>query len=139
MDTRGAAARFVWKHHDISDYELRYLTGEGYKTLGKVSLRNAWRRRREVAGRRDSAQPATFGAVEFVPTRPAACCNARRRASDRVAKSALIGLTEALPPNSGFALRVFGHKEADLSNRSRDQTGEGRKPAALRRSKPSPL
>ena len=100
---------------DIGDYELRYLTGEGYKTLGKVSLRvtpGAGVGKLRVVS--DSAQPGTFGAVEFVLD--ASGSMLQRIGGERrieVAKSALIGLADALPPNSGFALRVFGHKEAD--------------------------
>lgn len=100
---------------DMGDYELRYLTGEGYKTLGILPLRvtpgNGVGKLRVVS---DSAQPAAFGAVEFVLD--ASGSMLQRIGGERrieVAKSALVGLTDALPPNSGFALRVFGHKEAD--------------------------
>ena len=100
---------------DVGDYELRYLTGDGYKTLGTLPLRvtpgSGVGKLRVVS---DSAQPATFGAVEFVLD--ASGSMLQRIGGERrieVAKSALVGLTDALPADSGFALRVFGHKEAD--------------------------
>jgi hypothetical protein len=100
---------------EIGDYELRYLTGQNYSTLGKVALRvtpGAGVGKLRVVS--DAAQPGSFGAVEFVLD--ASGSMLQRIGGERrieVAKSALIGLADALPPNSGFALRVFGHKEAD--------------------------
>ena len=100
---------------DIGDYELRYLTGQSYSTLGKLALRvtpGSGVGKLHVVS--DAAQPGTFGAVEFILD--ASGSMLQRIGGERrieVAKSALIGLTDALPPDSGFALRVFGHKEAD--------------------------
>ncbi len=100
---------------DIGDYELRYLTGQSYSTLGKLALRvtpGAGLGKLHVVS--DAARPDTFGAVEFILD--ASGSMLQRIGGERrieVAKSALIGLTDALPPASGFALRVFGHKEAD--------------------------
>ena len=101
---------------DIGDYELRYLTGEGYRTLGKSALRvtpgSAVGKLRVVSA---TSQPVgSFGAVEFVLD--ASGSMLQRIGGERrieIAKSALIGLTDALPADSAFALRVFGHKEAD--------------------------
>ncbi len=87
----------------------------------------------------DSVQPATFGAVEFVLD--ASGSMLQRIGGERrieIAKSALIGLTDALPADSGFALRVFGHKEADsCQDGSRDQATKSRQSRPLlQRSKP---
>lgn len=100
---------------EVGDYELRYLTGQSYGTLGKLTLHVTpgvgVGKLRVVS---DSAQSGTFGAVEFILD--ASGSMLQRIGGERrieVAKTALIGLTDALPTDSGFALRVFGHKEAD--------------------------
>ncbi len=101
---------------EIGDYELRYLTGQGYLTLGKLALKvtpgSAVGKLRVVS---DASQPVgSFGAVEFVLD--ASGSMLQRLGGERrieIAKSALVGLTDALPADSAFALRVFGHKEAD--------------------------
>ena len=97
------------------DYELRYLTGQGYSALGKLALHvtpgSGVGTLRVVS---DAAQTGSFDAVEFVLDASGSMLQhvgGERRIE--VAKSALIGLADALPPNSAFALRVFGHKEAD--------------------------
>ena len=94
---------------------MRYLTGQNYDTLGKLALHvtpgSGVGKLRVVS---DAAQVGGFGAVEFVLD--ASGSMLQRIGGERrieVAKSALIGLADALPANSGFALRVFGHKEAD--------------------------
>ena len=100
---------------DVGDYELRYLTGQSYRTLGKLALHvtpGAGVGKLRVAS--DAAQSGTLGAVEFILD--ASGSMLQRIGGERrieVAKSALLGLTDALPPDSAFALRVFGHKEAD--------------------------
>jgi hypothetical protein len=100
---------------DVGDYELRYLTGQNYSTLATLALRvtpaKGVGKLRVVS---DSAQPGTFGGVEFILD--ASGSMLQRIGGERrieIAKSALVGLTDALPADSGFVLRVFGHKEAD--------------------------
>jgi len=99
------------------DYELRYLTGQSYATLATAQLRvtpgTAPGRLRVIT---DKAQPvATFAAVEFLLD--ASGSMLQRIGGERrieLAKTALTDLaTNALPANSNFALRVFGHKEAN--------------------------
>ena len=120
---------------------MRYLTGQNYDTLGKLPLQvtpgSAVGTLRVVT---DAAQPGSFGAIEFVLD--ASGSMLQRIGGERrieVAKSALIGLADALPADSGFALRVFGHKEADSCRTDLEiKQPKIDKPAALRRSRPSP-
>jgi hypothetical protein len=101
---------------EVGDYELRYLTGQGYGTLAKRALHvgpgSAVGKLRVVS---DASEPVgAFDAVEFVLD--ASGSMLQRIGGERridVAKSALVGLTDVLPTDSAFALRVFGHKEAD--------------------------
>jgi len=99
------------------DYELRYLTGQSNATLATAQLRvtpgTAPGRLRVIT---DKAQPvATFAAVEFLLDASGSMLQrigGQRRIE--LAKSALTDLANnALPADSNFALRVFGHKEAN--------------------------
>jgi Mg-chelatase subunit ChlD len=100
---------------DVGDYELRYLTGQSYAMLAAAPLRvtpGAAKGKLRVIN--DGAAAGSFGAVEFVLD--ASGSMLQRIGGERrieIARSALIGLVDALPAGTGFALRVFGHKEAN--------------------------
>lgn len=101
---------------DVGDYELRYLTGQSYAMLATAPIRvtpGAAKGKLRVTS--DGAAAAgAFGAVEFVLD--ASGSMLQRIGGERrieIARSALIGLVDALPADTGFALRVFGHKEAN--------------------------
>jgi Mg-chelatase subunit ChlD len=98
------------------DYELRYLTGQSYRTLAKASLRvtpSAALAQLRVVTDAASAGSA-FAAVEFVLD--ASGSMLQRLGGVRrieIAKTALVELaSKELPDGTAFALRVFGHKEA---------------------------
>jgi len=97
-------------------YELRYLTGQSYRTLAKRSL--AVTPSTELATLRvvsdpGAARPA-FTAVEFILD--ASGSMLQRLDGERrieLAKEALTDLARnVLPDGTPFALRVFGHREA---------------------------
>jgi Mg-chelatase subunit ChlD len=95
-------------------YELRYQTGQSDATLARAPLRvtpGAARGKLRVVS---DAAASGFASVEFVLD--ASGSMLQRLGGVRrieLAKSALVELArEALPANSAFALRVFGHKEA---------------------------
>jgi hypothetical protein len=96
---RGSPVR-IEAPRDVGDYELRYLTGQSYRTLGKLALRvtpGAGVGKLRVAS--DAAQSGTLGAVEFILD--ASGSMLQRIGGERrieVAKSALLDLTDALPP-----------------------------------------
>ncbi len=97
-------------------YELRYLTGQSYRTLAKapitVTPSGEPSRLRVLTDAKDAA--GEFAAVEFVLDASGSMLkklNGVRRID--LAKSALSDLVRnALPEGSGFALRVFGDREA---------------------------
>ncbi|MGE0582051.1 MAG: VWA domain-containing protein [Steroidobacteraceae bacterium] len=97
-------------------YELRYLTGQSHRTLGKASL--VVMPSAEPARLRVTTDPknvtGSFSAVEFVLDASGSMLQklgGTRRID--LAKSALTDLAKnALPDGTPFALRVFGHKEA---------------------------
>lgn len=95
-------------------YELRYLTGQSNATLAKLPLRvtpGAARGKLRVVS--DSAASG-LASVEFVLDASGSMLqriDGVRRIE--LAKTALVELArDALPANSAFALRVFGHKQA---------------------------
>jgi len=95
-------------------YELRYLTGQSYRTLAKAALEvapSAMASLRVVTDAADAT--AGLAAVEIVLD---ASGSMLQRLGDarriEIAKDALVELTRALPDGTSFALRVFGHKEA---------------------------
>ena len=96
--------------------ELRYLTGQSNTTLAKLRLRvtpSAARGKLRVVTNAAGASSA-FSAVEFVLD--ASGSMLQRIGGVRrieLAKAALVELArDELPPNTSFALRVFGHKQA---------------------------
>jgi hypothetical protein len=100
-------------------YEVRYLTGQGYRTLGSVAVTvrpgTARGRLRVLAdGAGGTAGAPRWGAVELVLD--ASGSMLQRLGSKRridLAREALLDLTgSALPAGTPFALRVFGHREA---------------------------
>jgi hypothetical protein len=130
---RGNPARLE-APRDVGDYELRYLTGQSYTTLAKAPVRvtpGAGVGKLRVVS--DAAPVGSFGAVEFILD--ASGSMLQRIGGERrieIAKSALIGLTEALPSDTGFALRVFGHKEAGSCRTDLEiQEAKIDKPAAI--------
>ena len=96
-------------------YELRYLTGQSYRTLGRTTIvvtpSGEPAKVRVVTKAKDEA---AFGAVEFVLDASGSMLkklNGVRRID--LAKTALTGLAkDSLPSDTSFALRVFGNKEA---------------------------
>jgi Mg-chelatase subunit ChlD len=97
-------------------YELRYLTGQSSRTLAKSALRvtpSAALARLSVSTQAAGAAGA-YAAVEFVLD--ASGSMLQRLGGVRrieLARNALVELArDALPSGTGFALRVFGHKEA---------------------------
>ncbi len=96
-------------------YELRYLTGQSYRTLGRAAIvvtpSGEPAKVRVVTKAKDDA---TFGAVEFILDASGSMLkklNGVRRID--LAKSALTGLAKnGMPNGTDFALRVFGNKEA---------------------------
>jgi len=97
-------------------YELRYVTGQSNRTLGKTTLvvtPSAEPARLRVTTDAKNAT-GSFGAVEFVLDASGSMLQ-RLGGTRRIdlAKSALTDLAKnALPDGTPFALRVFGHKEA---------------------------
>lgn len=97
-------------------YELRYITGQSNRTLARstitVTPTAALGKLRVVTDSKDAA--SAFAAVEFVLDASGSMLQKLggvRRID--LAKSALTDLARnALPDGTGFALRVFGHKEA---------------------------
>jgi Mg-chelatase subunit ChlD len=97
------------------NYELRYLTGQSYRTLGRAAIvvtpSGEPAKVRVVTNAKDEA---AFGAVEFILDASGSMLkklNGVRRID--IAKTALTGLAkDALPNGTGFALRVFGNREA---------------------------
>jgi Mg-chelatase subunit ChlD len=95
-------------------YQLRYLTGQTNATLASADVTvspGAARGKLRVVS--DTAS-STYGAVEFVLD--ASGSMLQRLGGERridIAKRALVGLADAIPSGSGFALRVFGDKEAN--------------------------
>jgi hypothetical protein len=97
-------------------YELRYITGQSNRTLAKTALvvtpSGEPAKLRVTTTSQDAA--GAFGAAEFVLDASGSMLQkigGVRRIE--LAKSALTDLAKnALPDGTGFALRVFGHKEA---------------------------
>ena len=96
------------------NYELRYLTGQSYRTLAKTAVvvtPSGAPAKLHVA---TDSKDAAFAAVEFIIDASGSMLQKLggvRRIE--LAKSALSDLAKnALPDGTGFALRVFGHKEA---------------------------
>ncbi|HSD54879.1 MAG TPA: VWA domain-containing protein [Burkholderiales bacterium] len=98
------------------NYELRYLTGQSYRTLAKTALvvtpSAELAKLRVTTDARDAT--GSYTAVEFVLDASGSMLQklgGTRRID--LAKSALTDLARTvLPDGSAFALRVFGHKEA---------------------------
>ena len=98
------------------NYELRYITGQSNRTLAKTALvvtpSGEPAKIRVTTQSQDAA--GAFGAAEFVLDASGSMLQkigGVRRIE--LAKSALTDLAKnALPDGTGFALRVFGHKEA---------------------------
>jgi Mg-chelatase subunit ChlD len=96
------------------NYELRYITGQSNRTLARAPL--VVTPSGEPAKLRVTTQSkdAAFGAVEFVLDASGSMLKklgGARRID--LAKAALTDLAKnGLPDGTGFALRVFGHKEA---------------------------
>ena len=101
------------------DYELRYLTGQKHYTLASRAITvtpGATPGTLRVTSNAESTQPKTnLGAVELVLDASGSMLqrlNDERRIE--LARRALVKLIdEVLPKDTAFALRVFGHKEAD--------------------------
>jgi Mg-chelatase subunit ChlD len=98
------------------NYELRYVTGQSNRTLGKTALvvtPSAEPGKLRVTADAQAAAVA-FGAVEFVLDASGSMLQklgGTRRID--IAKAALTDLAKtALPDGTPFALRVFGHREA---------------------------
>jgi Mg-chelatase subunit ChlD len=112
---RGNPARLE-APREPGNYELRYLTGQSNHTLGKTALvvtpSGVPAKLHVTTDSKDAA--GAFGAVEFVLDASGSMLQklgGTRRIE--LAKSALTDLAKnALPDGTGFALRVFGHKEA---------------------------
>jgi hypothetical protein len=99
------------------DYELRYLTGQTGRLLGRSALKitpDATPGRLKVVAAGGAAGATSFAAVELVLDASGSML-ARLAGQRRIdlAKRALADVTHELAPGTGFALRVFGHKEAD--------------------------
>lgn len=100
------------------DYELRYLSGQKYLTLGSapvtVSPSDARGALRVITGANDQAVTTTAGAVEVILDASGSMLQ-RLDGTRRIelARAALVDLTRTLPSGTPFALRVFGHREAD--------------------------
>jgi Mg-chelatase subunit ChlD len=99
-------------------YELRYLTGQSRRVLARAPLTvtaDATPGKLHVIRRDGSAAAPSIGAVELVLD--ASGSMLQRIGGERridLAKKAFIGLVnDVLAPGTPFALRVFGHKEAD--------------------------
>lgn len=107
---------------EAGEYEIRYLTGQLYKTLATRPLlvgpaKTAPGKLQIVAGAGASAAagPAAGGAVEIILDASGSMLQRQdgRRRID-IAKETLARLTaETIPAGTPFALRIFGHKEAD--------------------------
>jgi Mg-chelatase subunit ChlD len=103
-------------------YEVRYLTGQDYRTLASVavdvrpgSARGSLRVIGSGSGTDAGASASGAGAVEVILD---ASGSMLQRLGDKrrieLARDALLDLTgSALPAGTPFALRVFGHREAD--------------------------
>ena len=114
---------------DIGDYELRYLTGENYKTLGKLSLHvTPGVGCREVAGRQ------RLGAARYVRRRRIRArrvrkhaATHRRRAPDRSRKERADRPGRCVAAQQRLCIaRVRPQGSGLVSNRSRDQAAESR-------------
>jgi hypothetical protein len=101
---------------DAGDYEVRYLTGEKQLLLARAPVRvtpDTRVGRLAVAAASGTAQTG-YGAIELVLD--ASGSMLQRIGGDRridLAKRALSDLARAIEPGTGFALRVFGHREAN--------------------------
>ncbi len=100
------------------DYELRYITAREHKVLAvqPLLIKPAGRLAVSFTGQRDISGAGGTGAVELVLDASGSMLqrvgSGERRIS--IAKAVLTDLvTNYLGENTGFALRVFGHKEAD--------------------------
>jgi len=98
-------------------YEVRYLTGQAYKTLAAaaVEVRPSQARGRLKVVAAEGAPAEGAGAVEVILD--ASGSMLQRLGGERrieLARAALLDLTgDALPEAVPFALRIFGHREAD--------------------------
>jgi Mg-chelatase subunit ChlD len=112
---RGNPARLE-APREAGNYELRYITGQSNRTLARTTMivtpSGAPGKLRVATESTDAA--GAFAAVEFVLDASGSMLQKLggvRRID--LAKSALTDLARnALPDGTGFALRVFGHKEA---------------------------
>lgn len=98
-------------------YEVRYATGQDYRTLARESVEVSPGRRGSlrVVGAAGTTAAAAPGAVEVILDASGSMLqkiDGTRRIE--LARAALLDLTgAALPVGTPFALRVFGHREAD--------------------------
>jgi hypothetical protein len=118
---RGNPAKLV-SPLEPGEYELRYLTGQAYKTLAARPIRvtpgagqpGRLRVISKATGSAPAASAPGGGAVEIILD--ASGSMLQRQGSERrieIAKRTLIALTQdTIPAGTPFALRVFGHKEA---------------------------
>jgi hypothetical protein len=102
---------------DPGEYELRYLTGQSYALLARAPVTitpDDTLGRLHVIAAVDATSTPGFGTIEFVLD--ASGSMLKRLGNERridLAKRALVELAREIPAGTGFALRVFGHKEAD--------------------------
>ena len=107
---------------ETGDYELRYLTGQSYSTLARrpirvtpAELQPGFLKVRAASAGPTGILPAARSAVEVILD--ASGSMLQRQAGKRridIAKQVLTDLVrDTIPPGTPFALRVFGHREAD--------------------------
>lgn len=101
-------------------HEIRYLTGQSKKSLASIEINVI---KSKVPGtlkvisanKEGSASPSAIGAVELILDASGSMLqklNGKRRIN--IAKDAVTNLVKnSLEPGTPFAMRVFGHKEAD--------------------------
>lgn len=98
-------------------YEVRYATGQDYRTLARAAVEVSPGRRGSlrVVGRTGGTAPTAPGAVEVILDASGSMLQ-KIEGTRRIelARAALLDLTgSALPAGTPFALRVFGHREAN--------------------------
>lgn len=100
-------------------YEVRYATGASYTSLARAEVEvrpsSARGTLRVVSDASAATSTAQLGAVEVILDASGSMLqrlDGKRRIE--LAREALLALTEStLPPGTPFALRVFGHREAE--------------------------
>jgi len=102
---------------EAGQYEIRYLTGQSYNTLARAPVQIApdmTAGHLRVVSAPGAASPLAFGAIELVLDASGSMLQ-RIHGERRIelAKRAFTDLTKEIPAGSGFAMRVFGNKEAD--------------------------